>query len=164
MIEASSSWTQRTVIFATIVLGLVLALMPMSHGLALWRPDWPLLILLYWVIALPHRVSIGIGFILGIAVDILLGSSFGIHAAAYALVVYSAARHYQRIRNFSLVHQALLVGMLVAIERTIVYLIEYYLNNAILFEHYYWPVLSSALVWPWLFLLLRKIRRRFSMK
>ncbi|RTE86794.1 rod shape-determining protein MreD [Lysobacter sp. N42] len=154
---------QRFVIFMTFVVALVLATMPMSFWAAAIRPDWPLLVLLYWVIALPHRVSIGIAFILGISVDILIGSSFGIHAGAYALVSYSAARHYQRIRNFSLLQQSLLMAALVAVERIIVFLIEYYLNDAQFFGQYFWPVLSSAILWPWLFLILRKVRRRFQM-
>ncbi|MCC5855845.1 MAG: rod shape-determining protein MreD [Idiomarina sp.] len=160
---SASSLTQRLVICATLIIGLVLAMMPMSVGVAVWRPDWPLLILIYWIIALPHRISIGIAFLLGVAVDILLGSTFGIHAGAYALVAYTAARHYQRVRNFSLLHQALLVMVLVLVERSLVYIIEYYLHNAPLMYRYFWPALSSALVWPWLFLILRKIRRRFQM-
>jgi len=164
MIDAASSFTQRGVIFLTLVIALTLALIPMSVGLAPWRPDWPLMIMLYWVLALPHRVSIGITFLFGVAVDILLGSTFGIHAGVYALVAYFIARHYQRIRNFSLVHQALLIGFLIAIERSLVFLLEYYLNDAQLAPTYFWPVISSAVMWPWLFLILRKIRRRFAMK
>lgn len=162
MIE-HSSWTQRGLILATFVLGLVLALMPMSLGLAAWRPDWQILVLFYWLMAFPHRVSIGTAFILGIAVDVLLGTTFGIHAAAYSLVAYPVARHYQRIRHFSLLQQAALMGFLVAAERTLAFAVEHYLNNAALLGNYYWPALSSALVWPWLYLLLRKIRRRFNL-
>lgn len=163
MIIERSSWTQRAVILATLLLGLILALMPMSLGLAAWRPDWQLLVLLYWLMALPHRVNIGTAFLLGIVVDVLLGTTFGIHAAAYAIVAYPVVRHYQRLRHFSLLQQAALMGLLVAIERGLAFAVEHYLNNAALLSNYYWPVLSSAIVWPWLFLVLRKIRRRFRM-
>lgn len=163
MINARSSWTQKSIILVTLVIGLVLSLMPMSLGLAAWRPDWQLLVLLYWLMALPHRVNIGIAFLLGIAVDVLLGSTFGIHAATYAIVAYPVVRHYQRLRHFSLLQQAAIVGMLVAVERGLSFAVEHYLNNAALLSNYYWPVLSSALVWPWLFLVLRKTRRRFNM-
>lgn len=163
MIETSSSMGQRFVILMTFVIALVLATMPMSFWLAAIRPDWTLLVLLYWVIALPHRVSIGIAFLIGICVDILIGSSFGIHAGAYAFVAYSAARHYQRIRNFSLLQQSFLMAALVGIERVMVFLVEYYLNDAEFLGQYFWPVLSSAVLWPWLFLILRKVRRRFQM-
>lgn len=163
MIIKQSSWTQRGVILATFVLGLVLALMPMSLGLAAWRPDWQLLVLFYWLMAFPHRVNIGTAFLLGIAVDVLLGTTFGIHAAAYSIVAYPIVRHYQRIRHFSLLQQAMLMGFLVALERGLAFAVEHYLNNASILSNYYWPALSSAVVWPWLYLLLRKTRRRFNM-
>lgn len=152
---------QRSVILITIVLALILAVMPMSLAVAIWRPEWPLLVMIYWIIALPHRVNIGYAAAVGLAVDILLGSTLGFHAAAYAIAAYPAANYYQRIRNFSLSQQALLVLVLVFFARVIVYLLEHYLNNAPLMFYYFWPAVSSAIFWPWMFLVLRKIRRRF---
>lgn len=163
MINRPSGLSQRIAIFVTFLMGLVLTLMPMSLGLASWRPDWQILVLMYWLIALPHRVSIGIAFILGLVVDVLLGTSLGIHAASYSIIAFPLARHYQRIRHFSLLQQALLMGFLVGLERAIAFGIEYYLNNATLMSNYFWPALSSAVMWPWLFLLLRKLRRHVGM-
>ena len=164
MIVERISLGQRGVILATVVIGLVLSLMPMSLGMAAWRPDWQLLVLFYWLLALPHRVNIGMAFILGAMVDVLLGTTLGIHAAAYSLVAYPVVRHYQRLRHFSLLQQSCLIGVLVGLARATTFIIEHYLNNATLLSNYFWPVLSSAFVWPWLYLLLRKIRHRFHIR
>lgn len=153
---------QRLVIILALLVGLILSVMPMSTGLQPWRPEWALLILLYWVIALPHRVNIGTCFVIGLAMDILLGSNLGVHAAAFSFVGYVFANHYKRIRHFSLSQQALFVLLLVMVERSIVYLVEYYVNNASMPSTYFLPAVSSAIMWPWLFLLLRKVRRRFG--
>lgn len=158
----TSPFGQRMVILLTLLMGLVLSVMPMSAGLQPWRPEWALMILLYWVMALPYRVNIGTCFIVGLAMDVLLGSNLGIHAAAYSFVGYVFANHYKRIRHFSLSQQALFVLLLVMVERSIVYLVEYYVNNATMQSSYFLPAVSSAIIWPWLFLLLRKIRRRFG--
>ncbi|RUO33560.1 rod shape-determining protein MreD [Aliidiomarina sanyensis] len=160
----SRMMVQRSVILGTVILSLIFAVMPITLTLAAWRPEWPLLAIIYWIIALPHRVNIGYAFLVGLAVDILLGSTLGFHAAAYAVVVYPAARHYPRIRNFSLSQQAILVLLLVLLARAIVFVLEHYLNNAPFMPHYFWPALSSALFWPWVFLIFRKIRRHFQMK
>lgn len=153
---------QRLAIILALLVGLVLSVMPMSTGLQPWRPEWALLILLYWVMALPHRVNIGTCFVIGLAMDILLGSNLGIHAAAFSFVGYVFANHYKRIRHFSLSQQALFVLLMVMVERSIVYLVEYYVNNASMQSTYFLPAISSAIMWPWLFLLLRKVRRRFG--
>lgn len=158
----TSRFGQRMTILLTLLVGLVLSVMPMSSGLQPWRPDWALLILLYWVVALPHRVNIGHCFIMGLATDVLLGSTLGIHAAAFSFVGYIFACHYKRIRNFSLSQQALLVLVMVMIEHSIVLLVEYYINKAVMQNTYFLPAVSSAIMWPWLFLLLRKVRRRFG--
>lgn len=158
----SSAFGQRMVINLTLLAGLILSVMPMSVGVQAWRPEWALLVVLYWVMALPFRVNIGTCFVLGLATDVLLGSNLGIHAAAFSFVGYIFAHHYKRIRNFSLSQQALFVLLMVMVERSIVYLVEYYVNNATMQSTYFLPALSSAIMWPWLFLLLRKIRRRFG--
>lgn len=157
-----SPFAQRIAILLALLLGLILSVMPMSAGLQPWRPEWALMVTLYWVLALPHRVNIGTCFIVGLCMDILLGSVLGIHAAAYSFVGYFIARYYNRVRNFSLSQQALFILLLVMIERSVVYLVEYYVNNAALPTNYFLPALSSAIIWPWLFLLLRKVRRRFG--
>ncbi len=64
-----------------------------SHALAgttrFYRPSWFLLILTYWM-ALPHRVSVGTSFILGIIVDSIQGSALGVHALSLALFAISS--------------------------------------------------------------------------
>ncbi|MBA3987630.1 MAG: rod shape-determining protein MreD [Idiomarina sp.] len=156
------SFGQRMVVYLTLLAGLILAVMPMSAGLQAWRPEWALMIVIYWVIALPHRVNIGTCFVIGLATDVLLGSHLGIHAAAYSLIGFIFANHYKRVRNFSLSQQGLFILVMVMVERSIVYLVEYYVNNAQMTSSYFFPALSSAVIWPWLFLLMRKIRRRFG--
>lgn len=160
----STAFARRGVIILTLALGLVLAVMPLAPLLVLWRPEWPLLIAIYWAIALPHRVSVGTSFVTGLAVDILLGSTLGFHASAYAVVGYLAARYYNRLRNFSFSQQMLLVALLILIARSVVMAWQYLLHDASLNWAYFYPALSSALLWPWLFLLLRKIRRNFGLQ
>ncbi|HIL85263.1 MAG TPA: rod shape-determining protein MreD, partial [Pseudomonadales bacterium] len=49
-------------IWITIIAGMVLAVVPMPQfapvELGFLRPDWVAMVLVYWIIALPHRVGI----------------------------------------------------------------------------------------------------------
>ncbi|RUO66110.1 rod shape-determining protein MreD [Pseudidiomarina planktonica] len=148
-------------LLVTYLLALVLMVMPMPAALDPFRPDWLALVLLYWMIALPHRVSMGTALVLGVVSDILLGSTFGIHATGLIVMGYFASRHFQKIRNFSLSQQALIVAILILLKRTIVFQVEHFLNDAQFMASYMLPVITSAIIWPWLFLLLRKVRRNF---
>ncbi|HAT28315.1 MAG TPA: rod shape-determining protein MreD, partial [Gammaproteobacteria bacterium] len=66
------------IIWISIVAGMVLVVMPMPQfvpvELGFLRPDWVAMVLVYWIMALPHRVGILTAWLAGIAVDVLLGS------------------------------------------------------------------------------------------
>ncbi len=151
-------------ILFTFLLALMLTIMPMAITVNPFRPDWVLIVLVYWSLALPNRVNIFTAWIIGFLLDVLLGSVLGIHAAAMALVVFVSAANCQKIRNFSLWQQALIVGILSALYHLLTFWVEHFLTNVPFLLSYLYPVFTSMLVWPWAFLLLRKIRRHFGIR
>ncbi|WP_241968754.1 rod shape-determining protein MreD [Idiomarina tyrosinivorans] len=144
------------------LVALVLMVIPMPVVFDMLRPDWVTLVLLYWVLALPHRVNIGTAFVLGVMCDVLLGSVMGVHAIGLSVVTYFAARHFQRIRNFSIPQQAIIVGVLVLVKRAVIFEVNVVLHAADFTWAYFWPVLTSMIFWLWLFPLLRKLRRQLA--
>jgi rod shape-determining protein MreD len=59
------------------------------HGWALvLRPDFVALVLLYWCTHKPHRVGIGIAWLVGIFADVADASLFGQHALAYSVLAF----------------------------------------------------------------------------
>ncbi len=144
----------------SIIAALVLQIMPMPHLADQFRPDWVLLVLCYWTLALPNRVNVGIGFLVGLVMDILLGTSLGIHSVAICLCLFVLAANYQRLRNYSVWQQSVVIGILAALYHVVVFWIQHLLTDVFFLFTYLWPVLTSMLIWPWLFLLLRKVRRQ----
>ncbi|WKE66030.1 rod shape-determining protein MreD [Gallaecimonas kandeliae] len=152
------------VIGLSLLAAMVLAMLPMPLLVDPFRPDWLLLVLLYWTMALPHRVSVGSAWLCGLVMDILLGSTLGIHAMALSLVIYLAALNFQKIRNFSLWQQSAIVAMLAGIKLLLVFWAEHLINGVVITGQYFWPMLTSAAMWFWLFPLLRRLRRRFRIR
>lgn len=149
-------------LLVTYVIALTLMVMPMPATFDVFRPDWVTLVMLYWIIALPHRVSMGTALILGVLSDVLLGSIVGVHALGMVIVAYLAARNFQRIRNFALIQQAVVIAVLILLKRFIVFEANVFLHDAEFTLSYFWPVLTSAVFWLWVFPLLRKVRRQFG--
>lgn len=152
------------IIIFTLLLALIANTMPMPLNIDAFRPDWVLIVLLYWCLALPNRVNIITAWVMGLLLDVLLGSILGIHAAAMALSVYIAAVNYQKIRNFSLWQQAFIVGVLAALYHLVVFWLQRILLDVVFLPSYLYPVLTSMVLWPWVFLLLRNVRRHFKIK
>ena len=151
-------------IYLTILLALVLSILPLPSLLDAYRPDWVALVVLYWVIALPHRINIGTAWVAGLLLDILLGSTLGVRALSMAIMAYIAAMQFEQIRNFSVWQQALVVGCINLLGQLAIFWAEHLFGVASLNYRLFWTSLSTTLLWPWTFLFLRKLRRKFRIR
>jgi rod shape-determining protein MreD len=151
-------------IYLSLFIALLLTVMPMPQVVKLARPDWSLLVLMYWTMALPHRVSVGTACFVGFIVDVLVGTVLGVNALAFAVVIFVVAQHHLKIRNFSVLQQALLLGLLLAMYQLLLFWLSHFLTGVYFRPQYLWPVLTGMLMWPWLFWLLRRYRRQFKIQ
>ena len=158
------TFANRIIIILTFLVALMASIMPLPLSVDAFRPDWVLVVLLYWCLALPARVNVISAWVLGFILDVLLGSTLGVHAGAMAIAVFIVAGNFQKIRNFSVWQQAMIVGVLSALYHLIVFWLQRFLTDAIFLPSYLYPVVTTVILWPWAFLLLRKIRRNFRIK
>ena len=152
-------------VIATIFIAALLTVLPLPEAVSLGRPEWLSLVLIYWVIALPHRVGVLWGFAVGLFQDVLTGAVLGQHAVALALVAYVAIAAHKRIRVFPPLQQSVVIFLLVGTGA----LMSYTVQNAVgrVLVPPVWvllPALVSALVWRPTFSLLRWTRRRFLVR
>lgn len=146
----------------SILFALMLQIMPMPIMVDPYRPDWLLLVIAYWSLALPHRVSIGVAFFNGVVLDVLLGTTLGVHSLAMTVVVYILSMNYLRLRNYSVWQQAIIVGVLGALYHLLIFWVLRLITDIEFQFEYLWPVFTSMIIWPWIFGLLRKVRRQFK--
>ena len=100
------------VIIFSFIIAYMLTAMPLPEWALNWRPAWVTIVLIYWCMAIPQRVSIGIGWTLGLLLDVQQGTVFGQNAIALTIIAWIIVKLHQRIRVFPLVQQALLVCVL----------------------------------------------------
>ena len=149
------------VILLTFVAAYVLAVLPLPQWLLWGRPEWVALTLIYWTIALPHRVGIVTSLALGVGLDVLEGAVLGQNAFALVVVALLSLTLYQRLRVYSVLQQAGVVFVLIGINQLIcqwVQNLEGAGANSLLFLL---PALSSALLWPVVLHSLRALRRHY---
>ena len=151
--------TNISLVLFSLFVAFLLATIPLSNTLNLLRPEWVLLVLLYWLIALPGRIGLLSAWVIGLLLDLVDGSLLGQHAMTFVIAGFFAVNFHQQFRMFSRVQQTLLIALTVAIYELIDGLITQFSGNASFSFLLFLPVFFSALVWPMIFTLLRHVRR-----
>ena len=155
------------IIACTLAVGMVLVILAMPRimplELGFFRPDWVLMILIYWALALPHRAGLITAWVTGLVVDLLYGNLLGQQALVSVAIIYIVLNLYLRLRMYSIWQQSMVLFMLLGLSQLINFWIE---NLAGQSDWHAWrllPALSGAFLWPLVFLLLRYLRRRFRL-
>ena len=149
----------RLLIAATFLVARVLSILPWPVWTEQFRPDWVTLVLIYWCMALPNRVGAGTGWTAGLILDVLYGSILGENALAKALVAFLTVHFHLQLRMYPRWQQAVVVLLLVTVNNLLVLWIKHLAGQAPATWSYLTPSIVSMLIWPWLFVILRDIRR-----
>lgn len=148
------------VIPLSFVIAFMLTLMPLPDWAIPFRPAWLALVLIYWVMALPQRVGLGTAWILGLLLDVSQGALLGQHALGLTVIAFITLKFYQRIRVFPLWQQGISIMLILVVYSILIYWIYGVTGHPPGTWMYWMPVITSGLLWPWIFVLLRDVRRR----
>lgn len=136
-------------------------ILPLPDWVQTYRPHWVALILIYWSMALPQRVGLWSAFFIGLLVDTAQGTLLGQHALALVIIVFINMSFYQRVRVLSLAQQAIYVFVLLAMIQVVVAWVEGIMGRPVPILAFFSAPFIGMLIWPWVFVILRDIRRKF---
>jgi len=148
------------IIVMSVLLAMILMLMPLPDSFRFFRPEWVLLTLMYWAMALPRRVGVGYAWLVGLFMDVLFGGTLGILAFAYALVIYLVLHFHLQLRQFPLWQQALSLMSLILL----VHVVTVVMTTRVTGWHAWLPAMISTLLWPVIYIFLRGVRRTFHVR
>jgi rod shape-determining protein MreD len=149
-------------VLTTLLMAIVLALLPMPDWTIWLRPAWVLMILIYWAMMTPYQVSVGVSWLVGLFVDLLNGTLLGEHALAFTIVIYFVSRMHIRLRMYPMLQQGMSILVFVLLYQFILYCIQGFIGE-LPSSHLYWlSSVTSMLLWPWLFVLMRDLSRWFK--
>ena len=150
----------RSLFFLTITAAVLLSLLPLPEMLSPFKPYWVAMVVIYWSLETQNMVSMGLAFLIGLVLDVLSGSLMGLHGLSLVVMVFLVQRFRSRLRFFPPWQQALSVLGLLVNDRIILIWITALLGEPIPTWKYWLPPMVAMVLWPWLFLLLDRMRAR----
>jgi rod shape-determining protein MreD len=147
----------RIILTFAIAMGLRIA--PWPDSVTLFNPDWVLLTLIYWSLALPERVGIFHAWAIGIFTEVLTGRLFGQYALTYSLCTYFCLKRHKRLRHLPLLQQALFIFVCLLFSHLLMFWLKTLQHPAQLESSFLFPVITGTLCWPLVFTSLRYVRQ-----
>lgn len=146
----------------SILLALVLSISLFPVGWFEFRPEWLGLMVFYWTFRAPGQFGIIAALCLGLLLDVLEATPLGVNAMAMALIAFLVLTIHQRLRMYPLPQQCLLVFLLLGINQMLVHFIKQVLGAEDAGFSYLWPALTSAVIWPFISILLDNLNRKLG--
>ncbi len=146
----------------TVIAAFMLSIMPLPDWATMFRPEWVTLVLIYWAMALPTRIGVTVAWTAGLLLDVSYGTLMGQHAIGMVLVIYVIHIQHKRLRVASLLQQAIVIFFLLLLKQLLSLWVDGMLGHAPNSWLYFMPTITSTLLWPWVYLILRDIRRKFG--
>jgi rod shape-determining protein MreD len=154
------------VILFSVVVAMVFSVQQLPVGAPDWlawlRPNWLVLVIFYWVMAVPHRIGLIAAWVIGLLVDVLHGELLGLNAMTLAALTYVTWSLYERLRMYTMAQQAFILMLLAFAAELMRHVVHMLTLNAGFTLAIALPAVTTALIWPFAYLALRWIRRHLG--
>ena len=152
----------RQAILLSLGAALLLSALPVPIWAEPYVPMWVLLVFCYWSLAAPDQVGPFSALCLGLFLDVQQGAVLGENALALVVVSSLIRYTYLSIRMFPMIRQSMAILSLLVVYLLVCLLVQVMIGVPPSSWLYFAPIPLSILLWPWVFLLLRDIRRRYA--
>ena len=159
----SSGGFSRLPVIISIVVALMLTLLPLPDAVDAFRPDFVILVLIYWAMMLPRTWSVGSAWIVGLLLDVAQGTILGQHALALCFIVFVTVRFHLLMRVFPMSQLTATVFALLALYEFLLFWINGVADVSAPAISYWGPVISGTIIWPVVSMFLSGIRMRIQL-
>lgn len=136
------------VVASSLFIAFILWLIPLPQVLMIYRPLWLLLVMSFWVMLQPERLSIGFAWMIGLLQDALSGGLLGEQALAMALCAYMVAKFQRRLLLVPLWYQTLFILVLAIIYLGFIFIVQGCIGQLPRQTTFWFPVVTTAALWP----------------
>jgi rod shape-determining protein MreD len=154
-------WNGYLLIIGSFLVALLLAVYPLPMSWRWWRPELVLMVSIYWISVFPLTISLFFLCFLGLYQDLLEGVPLGQHGLSLVIVSYICILSYQRVRNFAVWKEAGWIFVLVGLAQLPGNWVQSMAGRPLTGLYFLAPALTSALIWPFLRMILDSLSRHY---
>lgn len=163
MNENGSAFRVFSAIVLSVVIALLLTVLPLPDWAIWFRPRWVALVVIFWSLVLPYRFGVGSAWLIGLILDFIQGTLIGEQALVMCLISYAVIKFHLRMQLFTTTQRILVIFVLVLFYQLMLFIVQSFMLGRIQFSWFYWITpFISALIWPWVYSILKACQRRFK--
>jgi len=146
------------IIVLSLLIAILLMILPLPTQIQPFRPEFVALTLIYWAMATPNRLGIGLSWCIGLLMDILMGGTLGVFAFLSTFIVYFVLKFHLQLRQYPCVQQAFIIFTLILLVQIVKVFIFWPDMNS----NFYFSAITSMLLWPVIYKILSSLRHVFN--
>jgi rod shape-determining protein MreD len=146
--ESMKAPATTKLVITSLVVALLINLIPWEGVALLVRPDFLLLMLLYWAVHEPRHIGQGMGFFLALLMDVADSALLGQHPLVYVMAIFFAQTLRLRILQLTLAEQALHIGAILLVSHSVTLFLNFMLGRDFPGFAYFVAPVAGGLLWP----------------
>ncbi|MEZ0232650.1 MAG: rod shape-determining protein MreD [Methylophilaceae bacterium] len=136
--------------YLSLFVAFICYLLPWSGVGLLIRPDFVLLVLLYWLLRSPRLCNIGTAWFAGLLIDLASGGLFGQCGLAYAVTAFFAVTYQRRLTLFNIWQQSGYIFILLILNQLTLWMLKLFAGGESPGWSYLLPCVSGILLWQFI--------------
>lgn len=146
-------------VYLSLLIALVCQLLPWVGQGVIFRPDFVLVVLIYWLLRAPSLCNVGTAWLAGLLVDLATGSLLGQHALSFTVTAFAALSFQRRLVLFNTWQLAAYVMALLVVERMLILLLKLFSGSDNPGWSYFWPIVIGLILWQVMILIFGGLTR-----
>jgi rod shape-determining protein MreD len=139
--------TKVKTIYLSLFLAFICLLLPWSGFMLTIRPDFLLLVIIFWLIRAPSVCNVGTAWFAGLLMDLATGGIFGQYALAYTVTAFFAVMYQRRLVLFSGTQQLAYLTLLLLTSQISLLILKIFAGMQFIGWAYFLPTVSGVFLW-----------------
>ncbi|GAA6144593.1 rod shape-determining protein MreD [Thalassolituus maritimus] len=127
-----------------------------------FQPAWVMLVVTAAVLAAPSVFGLWLAIPLGLMLDVEKNTLLGLHVILVAMHIYLLQLLYRRMYLFNVLQQSAVLFLMVLAEQIIHYWAMAVMREDMMPVMLLAPALTSAVLWPWMYVLVYRSLQRME--